>query len=124
MTAEQVAEANLNLGDMYRDGDGVPKDDAEAVRWYRLAAEQGHARAAYNLGLMYETGEGVPQDYVRAHMWYKLAGSRSTRTLQETYWRIFAGRTRDSLATRMTPDQIAEAQRLATEWDAAHTRER
>ena len=44
----------------------VPQDDAEAVRWYRLAAEQGHSKAQYNLGLMNDTGEGVPQDGAEA----------------------------------------------------------
>ena len=45
---------------MYRKGEGVPENDAEAVKWYRLAAEQGGARAQSNLGFMYETGRGVP----------------------------------------------------------------
>jgi len=48
-----------NLGVMYRDGRGVIQGYAEAVSWYRLAAEQGDARAQYNLGSMYEGGKGV-----------------------------------------------------------------
>ena len=35
----------FNLGDLYRDGRGVPQDDAEAVAWYRRAVEQGHTDA-------------------------------------------------------------------------------
>ena len=58
---------------MYDIGRGVPQDDAEAVRWYRLAAEQGHASGQRNLGLMYSNGRGVPQDHVSAHMWLNLA---------------------------------------------------
>ena len=50
-----------NLGVMYADGRGVPEDDAEAVRWYRLAADQGQSGAQLNLGVMYANGEGVPQ---------------------------------------------------------------
>ena len=42
---------------MYAIGRGVPQDDAEAVRWYRLAADQGYVPALINLGNMYETGE-------------------------------------------------------------------
>ena len=42
-----------------RNGYGVPQDYAEAVKWYRLAAEQGYARAQYNLGVMYDNGRGV-----------------------------------------------------------------
>jgi len=44
---------------MYANGRGVPEDDAEAVRWYRLAAEQGHAHAQYNLGVKYDNGDGA-----------------------------------------------------------------
>ena len=46
---------------MYAKGQGVPQDYAEAVKWYRLAAEQGFAMAQDNLGLMYKNGQGVPQ---------------------------------------------------------------
>ena len=61
---------------MYDTGQGVPQDYAEAVRWTRLAADQGHAEAQNNLGVMYGTGAGVPQDYVQAHMWHNLVASR------------------------------------------------
>ena len=67
---------------------------------------------------MYRNGEDVPQDDVLAHMWYSLSASRATRGLRE---RAVEGR--DNVADRMTPDQIADAQRLAREWDAAHPRE-
>ena len=56
------APDQYTLGVIYAEGDGVAEDDAEAVRWYRLAAEQGHASAQYNLGLMYAEGNGVPED--------------------------------------------------------------
>ena len=55
------AAAQFNLGVMYDRNEGVPKDDAGAARWYRLAAEQGVAPAQYNLGVMYANGEGVPK---------------------------------------------------------------
>ena len=45
---------------------GVLKDEAEAVRWFRLAAEQGVADAQNNLGAMYATGKGVLKDSVLA----------------------------------------------------------
>ena len=51
---------------MYANGKGVPQDYAEAVKWYRRAAEQGDAYAQNNLGLMYANGKGVPQDYAEA----------------------------------------------------------
>ena len=57
--------------------------DAEAVAWYRRAAEQGHTRAQYNLGGMYGQGLGVPPDAVEAHMWLTIAASRSTGAERE-----------------------------------------
>ena len=45
------AEAQYNLGVIYNNGEGVPKDDAEAVRWFQLAAEQGYAKAQFELVL-------------------------------------------------------------------------
>jgi len=50
---------------MIREDYGVPENDAEAVRWYRLVAEQGYASAQTSLGVMYVIGDGVPEDSVR-----------------------------------------------------------
>ena len=97
---------------MYENGDGGPENDAEAVRWFRLAVEQGHAAAQGSLGLMYTHGVGVPQDYVAAHMWLNLAGAQSSGNVREA-----AAKGRDAVAARMTSEQIAEAQRLAREWE-------
>jgi TPR repeat protein len=55
---------------MFSQGRGVPQDYAEAVRWYRKAADQGYAKAQYNLGNMYWYGRGVPQDSAQAERWY------------------------------------------------------
>ena len=63
------ADAQYNLGQMYRRGDGVLKDHKTAVKWYRLAAEQEDAGAQTGLGAMYATGRGVIQDNVYARMW-------------------------------------------------------
>ena len=114
---EGVASAQSDLGVRYANGDGVPKDDTEAVRWYRLAADQGDAGAQSNLAIMYENGKGVPQDYVQAHIWYSLAASRMAGGHRQ-----HAVDGRDRAAGQMNPTQIAEAGRLAREWDAAHPR--
>ena len=53
------AAAQYSLGNTYRRGQGVARDDAEAVRWYRKAADQGNASAQYLLGVMYDGGRGV-----------------------------------------------------------------
>ena len=55
---------------MYVQGRGVRQDDAQAVQWYRKAAEQGLAEAQYNLGVMYAKGEGVRQNYKIAKEWF------------------------------------------------------
>ena len=66
-------EAQNKLGVIYADGTLVPVDHAEAAKWYRLSAEQGHAIAQYNLGLAYATGKGVPEDFVEAYGWLSIA---------------------------------------------------
>ena len=106
------AGAQNNLGVMYRNGHGVPQDDAEAVGWWRKAAEQGDANAQYNLGLIYKNGQGVPQDEAQAYMWFKLSSS----TFPPGEDRDDAVKNRDIVAKKMTPAQIAEAQKLAREW--------
>ena len=53
--AEQgLAAAQYNLGNMYRKGEGVPQDDKEALKWYNLTAEQGHAAAQVLLAALSE----------------------------------------------------------------------
>ena len=77
LAAEQGdASDQTNLGFMYADGEGVPKDDAKALKWYRLAAEQGYASAQTNLGFMYADGRGVPKDDAKAVKWYRLAAEQ------------------------------------------------
>ena len=118
-TVRQAAEqgdatAQFNLGVMYAKGEGVPQDDAAAVRWYRLAAEQGHASAQGTLGAMYMNGQGVPQDDETAHVWLNVAASRSIGEQRDEY-----AEARDAVAERMTRGQLAKAQRRAREWDEA-----
>ena len=105
------AVAQYNLGLMSASGRGVPEDDVEAVRWYRLAADQGYATAQYNLGNRYANGEGVPEDDLLAYMWWNLAAAQGNETAQSK---------KAQAESRMTRDQIADAQRLSTEWIEAH----
>ena len=113
--AEQgVVEAQYNLGVTYGDGHGVPRDDAAALSWFGKAAEQGYAKAQNNLGMMYARGQGVRPDYVQAYKWFDLASSRYAESEKQS--RENAVRNRDIAATKLTPAQIAEAQKLAREW--------
>ncbi len=99
------------LGLKYARGAGVLEDDAQAVRWYRLAAEQGDAEGQWLLGSMYGNGDGVPQDDVLAYMWFNLSGAQEHVSAQES---------EDIIEQRMTREQITEAQRLSREWIETH----
>ena len=103
------ARAQVYLGLMYANGEGVPQNDTEAVKWLRLAADQKKAHAQCWLGYMYENGKGVSQDYVLALMWLNLAVAQGDA---DSAKRV------EKLEKEMTPNQIAEAQRLAREWKA------
>jgi len=88
-------------------GEGVPQSHAEAVKWFRKAADQGDVLAQSRLAVAYWKGEGVPQSYVSAHMWFNLSAAGGGQD---------AVKNRDNVARRMTPAQIAEAQKRASEW--------
>jgi TPR repeat protein len=114
------ASAQLAVGNAYHSGWALPKNDAEAVKWWDKAAERcgspAFSLAQHNLGNAYRNGEGVPHDYGRAYMWLTIA-------LEQASWGGGGGdlskliaRDRESLAKSMTLDQIAEAQRLAKDW--------
>jgi TPR repeat protein len=94
---------------MYASGQGVTRDDAEAAKWFRHAAEQGVPGAQTNLGLLLAKGQGVPQDYVEAAKWFILAASRNHAN---------ALKNRDLLAAEMTKEQIAESQKRAAQFSA------
>ncbi len=83
LAAEQGdADAQFRLGVMYCDGEGVPKDYAEAVKWYRRAAKRGNARAQYSLGRMYRSGRGVPQSDAEAVKWLRMAAEQGDARAQ------------------------------------------
>ena len=145
---ETMAEANQgaayaqsNLGVMYATGEGVPENDAEAVKWYRKAADQGYAIAQFNLALMYDNGEGVPENDAEAVKWYRKAADQGLADAQsslgymyatgegvpennirayvwlsmaKTQGDISAAKNIDILKPQMTKQQIADGQALAT----------
>ena len=139
------AAAQLRVGQMYEDGEGTQRDYKRAVEWYTRAAEQGLIEARYRrsqheqspaptgvlkvpdlptrsaelrraeegaadaqleVATMFDKGLGVPKDYIKAYMWYNLAAAQGELAAREG---------RDQLEQRMTPPQIAEAQRLSRE---------
>ena len=101
------ATAQNNLGNMYKNGRGVAQDDAIALSWFRKAAYQGHASAQNNLGNMYKNGSGAPQNYVQALKWYVLSSASGNQQAKVN---------RDEVVAKMTPTEIAQAQRFASAW--------
>ena len=83
----------------------------ESIESVRLRADKGDADAQFYLGVMYRDSRGVPQDYIQAYMWYNLAASNSRGDL-----RLLAVKGRNQAAKEMTPEDLSEAQRLASEW--------
>jgi hypothetical protein len=98
------AEAQYFLGYMYHYGE-IPENDAEAVRWYRLAAEQGHVYAQYNLADMYDYGQGVPENDIEAYMWFSVSAAQGNELARSN---------RDTMRDKLTPSQLTQAQELAT----------
>ncbi len=119
----------------------------EAMKWSRLAAEQGNVGAQFLLGYSYRNGEGVTQDDAEAVKWYRLAAEQGDAlsqfslghmylngdgVIQDTVsahmWFNIAASSgdstgkanRDVIAKDMTPAQIAEAQKLARDWITEH----
>ena len=135
------ANLNFNFAVQYNYGWGVPQDYKEAVKWYKLSAEQGSSGAQSSLGLMYKNGEGVPQNDIEGVKWLRLSAEqgdlsgqnnlgvayRDGRGVLQDYilahmWLNLAaskgnkqsGQERDKIAKFMTTEQIAEAQKRAS----------
>ena len=137
------AVAQYHLGLLYANGQGVPKDDAQARQWYEKAAVQDHVEAQVNLGMLFDYGRGGPQDFKMAVRWYLRAANQGNELAQRKLGLLYergdgvqqdfvqaymwyklgaasgvkAGIVlRNALAIRMTSDQLLEAQKLAREW--------
>ena len=81
--------AQFKLGFMYANGQDVPKDDIEAVRWYRRAADQGFADAKNNLRFMYANNRGIPSDTVEMAKWYRQAAEYGYASAQNRLGRLY-----------------------------------
>ena len=130
---------------MYDQGKGVTKDYKQTIKWYTLAAEQGHRSSQFNLGNMHRTGQGIIQDYKQAVKWYTLAADQGHRVARHTLGIMYAAgqgvtqdfvvahmlanisasngmssKLRDLIATEMTPSELEQAQQKAREWVEKH----
>ena len=109
------ATAQLILGGMYHLGRGVPKDYKKSFHWYEKAAKQDHKGAQFVLGEMYHHGRGVPKDYIQAYVFLNLALSGSIIEVKRKLINEFIS----LLEKKMTPTQIAKAQKLFSEFKSA-----
>src|SRR5580704_5497117 len=100
-------QAQFNLGLLFLDGHGVPQSSMEAANWFRRAAEQDYEQAQHNLGAMYGSGQGVKRDYVQAYKWLNICAAKGNSGCVTQ---------RDLIAKKLKPGQVAEAQRLATDF--------
>ena len=110
--AQGQPKAQFMLGVLSQQGEGVPQDAAEAATWFRKAAEQGEAAAQLALGVLYADGRGVAKDLIQAHVWLNLAAA----PLPPGEARDKAAKARDTVASRMTAAQLADAQQRARAW--------
>ena len=105
------AEAQFYMGYRYQHGKGIAQNHAEALRWYTKAADQGHASALNYLGVMSQAGQGQPQNNVEAYKWFNLAAASGEKEYIDN---------RDRIAKKLSAAQLAEGQRLASEWAKTH----
>ena len=90
---------------MYGNGEGVSNHDAVAVKWYKLAADQGLVEAQTNLGLRYSTGEGVPQNNIKTYVWWSVSAGKGDEDAKNN---------REIVAAKLTPQDLSKAQSIAT----------
>jgi hypothetical protein len=105
------AGAQALLGFMYENGFGAPQAYDAAADLYIQAAISGNPFGQGMLGLMYDKGHGVPQDFVLAYKWLNLAAARAPKRQRDFFLRL-----RNAVASKMSPYQIVEGQRLALLW--------
>ncbi len=107
-------DAQWQMGVRYHDGQGVPQDDAQAVRWFQLAADRGNVAAQGALGAYYWRGRGVPADLLKAYFWSALAMAQGDEMSKS---RI------EGLSSQMTGAQISVARQKAEDWISSHSRQ-
>ena len=147
LVVQKDSRGQYALGLMYDLGTGVSLDFKEAIRWYLLSAEQGHAGAQNNLATMYAEGEGVEKDYKKAIKWYELSAQQGNFdapnnlgaiylkgiTVRRNYVKAYmwfhvgemkgdraAKKNRQFIEKRMVDEEVLEANRQVSEWMKRH----
>ena len=99
--------AQFWIGYMHHEGKGLQQDFSEALKWLRPSADQGESTAQYFLGSMYIGRSGIARDLVSAYMWFTLAAAQGNDTAENA---------RNQIVVHMTPAQIGEGKKRASEW--------
>ena len=99
--------AQYNIGVMHEWGNGMPQDNANALKWYKRSAERSHKDAQNNLGALYSKGEGTEQNFIEALKWFIISAENGSEGGQKNI-RI--------VEKRMSYEQISQAQKLANDW--------
>lgn len=107
------AEAQVKVGDIYKEGYGTIKDYKEANKWFTLAAKQGFYGGYWALAIAYEYGEGVKIDYVKSYMLWNLAVATIPQHLVSLELSPTIGR--DSLEKKLKPTELEQSQKMARE---------
>ena len=107
------ADAQYFLAIRYHTGTNVVQDDAQAVKWFERAANQGHVLAQANLPSYYWSGIGVPKDLSKAYFWAALAVAQGDENSKTTL---------EGLSTQMTRAQVDAARMQADNWLRKHNR--
>jgi len=105
------AEAQWLMGSYYRNGEGVPRDDVQAAKWFERAANQGHVNAQSAMGAAYWAGRGVPKDLKESYFWSVLAAHQGDDTSEARL---------QGLVLHMRPGQVAAGQSEADNWLRQH----
>lgn len=139
--------AAYGMGLLYGNGFGVDMNDEMALKYYGMAAEQDHGDAAFNLAVMHQNGWGVPQNDITANTWYLIAADKGNTEAQMALGRYYAmdfldtydpieaykwfslaeklgdydaQEKREFMATRMTSEQLVEADGQVETWVNGH----
>lgn len=105
------AHAQVDLAIAYARRGRDARTDAQAVHWFRQAAEQGDAEGRHRLAASYYVGFGVPKDFSLAYVWSALAEEHATGALKQD-----AATLRGYAAEQLTPAQRADADLRVREW--------
>lgn len=86
----QTPREQLKLGERYAYGRGVRRNDEEAIKWFRLAAEQGNAEAQYKLAIMLDKGFGTSTNHTEALVWYKRAADQGHASAENNIGNLYS----------------------------------